>query len=178
MPAKSKAELPPTLDVVLKNLAERSVELDRLDDKLGALIRRIESVLRTQISTRISHEFDPDPNDGEVELLTFGKHDGKFMLLLEHGVQDFGAVDIKTCTPLLSTSREMRTRVFTEGYVEQLIRSAHAQVSQQIMMREKALAAAEQIANALDPFSVSDGSTTSDPWSDDDPPRSSDDLPF
>ena len=48
MTAKTKAESPPPLDIVLKNLVERRTELDKLDDKLSVLIRRIESVLPKQ----------------------------------------------------------------------------------------------------------------------------------
>lgn len=176
MPAKTKVESPPPLDIVLKALVERRTVLDKLDDKLSALIQRIESVLRMQVSTRITRVISED--ERRIECLTFGKHDGRFMLLLESGFQERdGEISIDNCTPLLSTSRETRTLVFAEGHVEQLIRSAHEQFSEQIVMREKALVAAEQIANALGPFSVSviedstpSTSTPSDPSSDDDIP--------
>lgn len=170
MIAKTKAESSPQLDIVLKNLAERRTALDKLDDKLSALIRRIESVLRTQVSTRITRLIDRHEPDG-LEFLTFGKYDGKFMLLIESGTpRRNGEIRVDNATPLLNTSREMRTFVFAEGHVEQLIRSAHEQVSQQIAMREKALAAAQQLANALGSFSVVEDSTTSDQSSDDDLP--------
>ena len=177
MPAKTKAESPPPLDIVLKALVERRTVLDKLDDKLSALIQRIESVLRMQVSTRITRVIGEE-DEGQIECLTFGKQDGRFMLLIESGFKDHnGEISINNCTPLLSTSRETRTFVFAEGHVEQLIRSAHEQFSEQIVMREKALVAAEQIANALGPFSVSviedsipSFSTPSDPSSDDDLP--------
>lgn len=180
MTARTKAESPPPLDIVLKNLVERRTELDKLDDKLSALIRRIESVLQKQVSTRITRVIGED--EERIECLTFGKHEGRFMLLIESGFVDRdGEIAINNCTPLLSTSRETRTFVFAEGHVEQLIRSAHEQFSQQIVMRVKALAAAEQIANALGSFSVSviedstpspstSISTSSDPSPDDDIP--------
>lgn len=168
MTAKTKAESPPPLDLVLKGLAERRVALDKLDDKLSALIRRIESVLRKQVSTRISRTLEHDGSSNSVELLTFGKYDGKFILMIESGyVAPDGEIEIRDCTPLLSTSREMRTRVFADGHVEQLIRNAHGQFMQQIAMREKALSAAEQIANALGSFNALEDSTTSDSSPDD-----------
>ena len=77
------------------------------------------------------------------------------MLLLENGSEGRdGEISIDNCAPLLSTSRETRTLIFAEGHVEQLIRSTHEQLSEQIAMREKALVAAEQIVNALGPVSV------------------------
>lgn len=171
MNAKTKAETPPPLELVLKSLAERRTALDKIDDKLSSLIRRIELVLRKQVSTRITLRIDTSQSGVPEDFLTFGKHDGKFMLLIEHCIPTRdGGWEVAECTPLTSTSREMRTRIFAEGHVEQLIRSAHEQVSQQIVMREKALAAAERLANALAHSSMFEDSTTSDPSSDDGTP--------
>lgn len=175
MATKTKAESPPPLDIVLKALAERSTVLDKLDDRLSALIKRIESVLRMQVSTRITRVISRD--GAQIECLTFGKHDGKFMLLIENGYEVHSEISINSWTPLLSTSREMRTFVFAEGHVEQLIRSAHEQFSEQIAMREKALAVAEQIANALGTFSVN-VSDTPPSTSTSSYPSPDDDIPF
>lgn len=173
MAAKSKAEEPPPLEHVLKKLAARRTELDKLDDKLSALIRRIETVLRTHVATRISRPIGED-DDGRIEFLSFGKDEGKFQLLVETGYQNRdNTIEIGNSTPLLSCSREKRTFVFADGHVEALIRSAHEQFEAQIAIRERALRVAEEIAAALEPIDID-----SNPNPAEGAEGADDDLPF
>lgn len=171
MSAKPKADNPPPLNVVLKSLVTQRNELDHADDTISELIKRVQFVLRSAVSTRISIEIDVDPTDETINFLTFGKHDGQFVLIYENGYYDpEGEVSAQHRVPLLSTSREMRCRVFAEGHVEALIRSASEQVSAQIQSRAKALDAAKRIADALGPETVEEIFTPA--------ASADDDLPF
>jgi hypothetical protein len=155
MTAKAKAEDPPPLNVVLKTLVAQRKELDQTDDTISGLIQRIQSVLKTSVSTRVSIEIGTDDHDDTINFLTFGKHDGHFVLLFENGRYDGdGDISASHRVPLLSTSREFRCRVFADGHVEKLIRSASEQVAAQIASRAGALDAAKRIADALDPLSA------------------------
>jgi hypothetical protein len=172
MSARTKADNPPPLNVVLKTLVAQRNEIDQTDDTISGLIQRIQSVLKSSVSTRVSIEMDVDPTDGTINFLTFGKHDGHFLLIFENGrYDDDGDVYAQHKVPLLNTSREFRSRVFAEGHVETLIRSASDQVAVQIASRAKALEAAKRIADALDPLSAESlTAETTNASSDDDIP--------
>ncbi len=170
MSAKPKAETPPPLNIVFKALVAQGSELGEADDKISLLIQRIEDGLRGSLTSRISVEMFMDENDGEIAFLTFGKHDGRFMLVFEWG--DYvpnGDVNVKHATPLLNCSRETRAKVFSDGHVEKLIRSARDQVATQIAERKKALAVAQQIADAVEAFAVKESTPEASP---------DDDIPF
>lgn len=173
MSARTKADNPPPLNVVLKTLVAQRNELDQTDDTISGLIQRIQAVLKSSVSTRVSIEMELDERDGTINFLSFGKHDGHFVLIFENGrYDDEGDVRAQHRVPLLNTSREFRSRVFAEGHVEKLIRSASDQVAAQIASRALALEAAKRIADALDPLSAE--SLMAEPTD----ASSNDDIPF
>jgi hypothetical protein len=154
MSARTKADNPPPLNVVLRSLVAQRNQLDQADDTISGLIQRIQSVLKSSLSTRISIEMGVDGSDGTIDFLSFGKLDGQFLLLFENGHYDpEGDVAAQHRVALLSMSREFRSRVFADGHLEKLIRSASDQLAAQIASRAKAIEAAKRIADALDPLS-------------------------
>lgn len=142
---KKKGEALPELSNILVELGKRSAALDSIDTEISQLISRVEEGLRVHFSVRISHTIAV--HDGEyIEQLVFGKMDGKWQLLIESG--DLG--DDLSETPLISSPRETRARVFREGHVEAMIRGAVAQLDAQLTERRAALAAGNALAEALD----------------------------
>ncbi len=125
-----------TLLEVILELDRRSSTLNELDTQISHRIRSLEEILRRHVSVRI----DERMHGG---LLVFGEHDGKWCLHVYTEVDD-------RCTALLSTTREMRSKVFVEGHVERLLRGATQQLTDQTRRRELALQNAERLLYALE----------------------------
>lgn len=145
---KKKGDALPALSQVLTDLAKRSAALDAIDTQISQLITRVEDGLREHFSIRISHPIHRDFGGEDYEDLVFGKWDGKWQLLIESG--DIGSPDDPAVTPLMSSAREMRAKVFVEGHVEAMIRGAVAQLDEQLAQRRAALETASALAEALD----------------------------
>jgi|GEM_PF-4474001 len=170
----------PPIGDVLRQIAAKRTHLDNLDDNISVLIKKIETVLRKHLSVRIEHVMSEAQN-GEQELLVFGKENGKWMLMVCVGrlLRSFPfdedeaapAWSEESSMPLLSCSREKRTLVFADGHVEALVRSAHKQFETQIALREKALKVAESIAAALEEVEIEEEPQP-------EPANHEDDLPF
>lgn len=90
-------------------------------------------------------EYDSGGATGFPTDLVFGKHDGKWQLLIELSLPD----DTSDITPLLSCSRETRLRVFSEGHLEALVRGAVSQLDKQLIAREAAVEKARKLVTAL-----------------------------
>lgn len=135
-----------TLADVLPELAKKRERLSKLDSDISALIKSVESALREHISVRVSTELR---NDGDLwsERLSFGKWDNKWQLLVESGMLDDDS-DWKT-VPLLSCTREMRTKVFVRGHLQELIFKALDHHDSQISEREEALELGMQMLSEL-----------------------------
>lgn len=140
-----------SLAQVLNEVAERNRTLDELDSRLSASIARIEAMLSTHFSVRLALAIS-ESEHGELtgNSLVWGKHDGKWQLIIE---TDRGNWD-PTTTPLLSASREWRSRVFSEGHLEALIRNAVSYLDTQISARHAALANADAVVEALDGMDI------------------------
>lgn len=153
--AKPSDAPPPSLVKVVTELSQRRARIDALDTAISDLIKKIEEMLRAHVSTRVytiigggpTTDHPGDPDELYVEQLVFGKHDGRWQLLVESGRMDED-VGWKT-TPLLSAPREVRASVFSRGHAEKLVRGALAQLDEQIKEREHAYALASDLANAL-----------------------------
>lgn len=153
-PADAPATPPPLVKIV-NELSKRRVRIDALDTAISDLIKTIEETLRAHVSTRVytpigggpSTDTPGDPDELYVEQLVFGKHDGRWQLLIEAGRLD----DDRgwRTTPLLSAPREVRVSVFSGGHAEKLVRGALAQLDEQIKEREYAHALAQSLASAL-----------------------------
>lgn len=145
---KKKGEAMPSISGVLAQVAQRRARIDKLDTEISENIKRIENALREHFSVRIWVNITDSDTDPNAELvLAYGKHDGKWQLLIEHS---WLGDDNTTVTPLLSTAREMRTKVFVDGCIEQLILGALAQLDEQIKLREAAIAKSLELAMVLD----------------------------
>lgn len=112
--------------------------LNDLDTQLSCAIRDVEVSIRTYVSTRIAIQVRLA--NGVDVTLAFGKHDGKWCLVLEDDVQR---------APLLSAPRDVRADMFAGGHIARLISEAGAQVAQQIAEREVAVRAAHGLVAAL-----------------------------
>jgi hypothetical protein len=173
MPAKPKVESALPLNVVLRSLVGQRTEIDQADDKLSDSLQRIQAVLRRAVATKIWVEIGVDESDGTLDFLAFGKYEGQFLLMYENGHYDNeGEPNCSHRNPVMNTAREFRARIFAEGHVEKLIRSASDQVAEQIAARAEALVAAKRIAEALDLLG-DDSSSANESTS-----SSTDDLPF
>ncbi|MBP6842776.1 MAG: hypothetical protein KA201_03505 [Kofleriaceae bacterium] len=147
---KKKTDPQPPLDNILSELSKRRVELDALDTQISSLIRRVEEGLRKHFSTRIAldisnaHQVDKR----EYTFLAFGKHEGKWQLLLEEG--DYAAPEHEQVIPLTSAPRETRANVFAWNKIEALVRNAVGELDKQLNERRLALETGAAIAQALD----------------------------
>ena len=138
---KKKGEAAPALSDILAEIGKKAAELDKLDTSISQIIARVETGLREHFSTRITHAF---PFDSDGRVLTFGKWEGKWQLLIEAGNADAPQSPLSSCT------REVRCEVFTDGHVESLIRGAVAQLEAQLKQRHAAIATGTALAEALD----------------------------
>lgn len=143
-----KGEAPPAIEEILGTLRDRRKRLDEADTRISDLIKEIETELQSHLNVRVSTDITDhsDGSTGGVETsLAFGKHDGKWQLIVEVDFPDGAA----NKTSLLSCAREMRVRVIAEGHVERLIRGAVGQLDKQIAVREKAIEKATELVVAL-----------------------------
>lgn len=143
-----KGEALPAIEDVLDKLRERRQRLDAADSQISNLIKEIETELQTHFSVRVSIDITDhsDGGTGGVETsLAFGKHDGKWQLMVEVDFPDGAG----STTPLLSCPRETRVRVIADGHIEALIRGAVGQLDKQISVREKAIDKGTQLVRAL-----------------------------
>lgn len=153
MSGKSAAEKkPPGLPVVLKQLADGTTQLNKLDDRIAQALGAIEQALRKHLSVRVYQVISQHVNEfgssDRLEVLTFGKHRGKWQLLIEWGSCNLNGdfiADEDVTTPLLNCARDKRASVFEGGHLEQLIRSAFQQCQEEIASREKAVAIADSL---------------------------------
>jgi len=140
----------PSLNSVLSTLATHRSKLDEYDKQLSEVVKTLEDKLRARISTRVftvmqtGGEF---PHELWQERLTFGKWDGRWQLLIESG--DIDDPESWKTQPLISAAREMRVRVFTDGFMEKLIREAGQQLEAQIAERVNAMKIASNLIDAL-----------------------------
>jgi len=141
----------PPLHEVVSELAPRKGALSKLDLKLVESLKTLEEKLREHLSTRVSVNVDSRFEEGMewVEMLTFGKWDGRWQLLLESG--DPGDPENWKTQPLVSASREKRVEVLTSGAIEKVVREAVTQLDAQIAEREHAMKVANDLITALTP---------------------------
>lgn len=128
----------------LAELATTQERLNDLDTRISIAIRDVEERIRDHVSTRIAIVVGL-PNRDEA-VLAFGKHDGKWCLVLE---ERGGPKSGPQRTPLLSVPREVRAEVFVGGHIEHLIRAAASQIADQIAGREVAVRNADELLDAL-----------------------------
>lgn len=175
MSGKSTAEkTPPGLPAVLKQLSDRTTQLNQLDDRIAKAISILEHALRKHLSVRVhqvisQHSTDFGSSD-RLEVLTFGKHRGKWQLLIEWGTADLDrnfTADDDGSTPLLNCARDKRAAVFEGGHIEHLIRAAFVQCEEEIASRQKAVAIADRLLADLGATDLEPPSATAD-----------DDIPF
>ena len=136
----------PALPEILEALSERQRKLDAADNRLSDLIKETETSLEGRLSVRVSADITNESDSGYETMLVFGKHDGSWHLLIETENPGGSFPDVK---PLLSCSREMRVRVFAEGGIEKLIRSAGEQLDKLLAVREVALGKASSLVAEL-----------------------------
>jgi len=151
MPPSIKKKIePPPLDSVFADLAKQRAELDELDTRISSLIKRVEEGLRKHFSTRVGLDISNahQADSGEYTLLVYGKHEGKWQLLLEEG--DLTAPEHGRVVALASAPRETRASVFAWGKIEELVRNAVGELDKQIKERKVALESGAAIARALD----------------------------
>jgi hypothetical protein len=146
----------PSLNEVVSDLAPRRVALNNLDLKIVDALKRLEEKLRAHISTRVSISMEVTLEQGIEwgEMLTFGKWDGKWQLLIEAGV--IGDPEDWKTQPLVTASRDKRVRVFTEGCMEKLVREAAAQLDVQIAERKEAIKIADNLVEVLESATEAD----------------------
>lgn len=137
----------PSLTEALAELGPRQRALGKLDTKLTEAVKTLEEKLRARLSTRVATDIFYDEATEQVELLVFGKHDGKWQLQIESG--DIDQPELWKKQPLVSASRETRVRMFTGGFVEKLVRDAATQLDEQITKRQNALTMADALITAL-----------------------------
>lgn len=158
MKAKKTGEggAPPSLNEVVSDLAPRRVALNNLDLKIVDALKRLEEKLRAHISTRVSITMEATFEEGIEwgEVLTFGKWDGKWQLLIETGV--IGDPEDWKTQPVVTASREKRVRVLTEGFLEKLVREAAVQLDVQISERKKAIKIADNLVEVLESATEAD----------------------
>jgi hypothetical protein len=142
-----EGEATPSLNEALADLGPRQLALSKLDTRIVDAVKKLEEKLRARLSTRVVTSISLDEATEHVEVLAFGKHDGKWQLLIESG--DLGDPAFWKKQPLVSASREMRVRVFTEGLMEKLVRDAAKQIDEQIEERHNAIKIADQLIDAL-----------------------------
>jgi hypothetical protein len=151
-------EAAPPLQEVVAELAPRRQTLSALDNKLSELLRTIEEKFRDHVSTRVStcinSVMQEEIGSSWVEMLTFGKWDNKWQLLLESGDDD--DPENWKVQLLSSAPREKRVQVLTEGHMEKLIREASKQLDAQIADREKAVQIADALVVVLNPQGADD----------------------
>lgn len=114
---------------------ERSKRLEELDNKITSIIVDLEQRLRAVVSVRIDAEM---VGGGR---LVFGKHNGSWAFIVEGRGANKGL--------LTSASREVRSRVLTDGTMLRLITEAPAQLDEQIRQRRLALTAADDVVALL-----------------------------
>jgi len=136
----------PPLQVIVSELAPRRIALAKLDIRLLDSLKTLEEKLREHLSTRVSVLIDAE--EDWVESLTFGKWDSKWQFLLENGAA--GEPDSWKTQPLVTASREKRVSVFTDGFIEKLVRAAVEQLDAQIAERENAITIAGSLIGALE----------------------------
>lgn len=144
----SESMLP--LKEIVADLGPRRITLDKLDLQILNAIQALEERLRARISTRVTTVIETTGTAGGpewAEILTFGKHDGQWQFLIENG--DISDPEDWKRQPLSSASREKRARVFTEGFLEKLVREAAQQLDGQISERKQAVKIAENLIDAL-----------------------------
>lgn len=141
----NKGEALPAITDVLDTLKARRKRLDDADTQISNLIKEVETELVSHFNIRVWTDITDHDSSGFETVLAFGKHDGKWQLLIEVDFPDGGSDK----TPLLSCTRETRVRVFAEGHVEALIRGAVAQLDKQLVVREKAIDKATELVRAL-----------------------------
>lgn len=144
MASQKKGEALPALVDVLETLTERRKRLDEADTRISNLIKEAEVELQTHFNVRVWTDITDRHNGSAETALVFGKHDGKWQLLVE---SSYG--NDESITPLLSCTRELRVRVFSEGHLEDLIRGAAAQLDKQLAVRESAIEKATELVRAL-----------------------------
>jgi hypothetical protein len=140
---------------ILQQIGERRQRLDALDVEISTTIRTVEEHLREHLNIRVSVRLPGEEDDHPdwCELLTFGKHDGRWQLLLEAGPD--GVEDQWSKTPLVSATRSKRADVFRAGHVRKLLAAAVKQLDSQIAEREIARQAQDALVAELAP--VGDG---------------------
>ncbi len=147
-PEKSgEGEAVPSINEALAELGPRQLTLGKLDVRITEVVKTLEEKLRARLSTRVATGMFLDENTERVEVLAFGKHDGRWQFLIETG--DLDQPELWKKQPLVSASRETRVRVFTEGFMEKLVRGAAKQLDEQIAERHSALKIADHLIDAL-----------------------------
>ena len=142
---KKKGEALPAITDVLDTLKSRRQKLDEADTRISDLIKDVESALEAHFNIRVWTDITDYEKNGWPTVLAFGKHDGKWQLVIEVEFPD--GADSKT--PLQSCSRDTRLRAFVDGHVEDLIRGAVTQLDKQLEVREKAIDKASELVRAL-----------------------------
>ena len=137
-------ELP--LEDVLVKLKSQGGIIDKLDDEISVVLRNVEEILIDVVSTRIAVELPENDEGGYREWLAYGKHNGRWGLLL---VKYFEESESGSEDMLLNSPRERRVEMLSNGYLERLIRDANNQLDAQIELRKRAIATGRAIQAAL-----------------------------
>jgi hypothetical protein len=118
----------------------RSEVLERLDSQLSESIANIELKLRALVSIRISTKIE----HSTFKALVFGKHDGRWGLLLE-GIKDNAGM-----TPILSANRADRLQAIEDGWIDALIESIASTLDAEIKRRRAAIDKLDETLRRLD----------------------------
>jgi hypothetical protein len=167
---KTAAAEPLSLGTALAQIAKQKPHLDQLDDHLANVITRVEVVLRMHVNIRVEHVIASSPPN-DVRLLTFAKHKGSWGLYIETGREDpDGEFHLEEATQLGQCSREIRSRVFERGQLEELFRVAAKQIERQIAEREEAVLNADNLLEMISEYGPRPEPLSSSSGSDDDLP--------
>lgn len=134
------------LPEVFNALEERQSKLNIADTRISEVIKQTEAALEGRLSVRVSVDISNESDGGYKIVLTYGKHEGRWHLLIEAETDS----QYPTVKPLLSSSREMRARVVAEGGIEKLIRGACEQLDKLLAVREVALQKASALVRELE----------------------------
>lgn len=116
------------LRATIEKMAEKSDKLSALDDRIGALIARVEKMMVTaKVSVYISV-----PIPGEMADFAWTKLDGAWRFVVSHGP------DRDHVGPYLSASRKLRARA--PELIIALLKSAPTQMDEMIQQRTAAIA--------------------------------------
>lgn len=115
-------------------LRAKMLRLGQMDDEIVRAIVAAEHELQNVITIRIQTTMN-----GQV--IAFGKHAGKWRLLLVVNTTD---------TPLVACSRSVRAQAMTERWIEKLVACAEAGVERELEARDIAVIRARELEHRIE----------------------------